>query len=369
VKEKGLARSQPYDLLIAGGGPAGCAAAIAAAQHKRRALLIEPQGRPKSVACARWVGPAAMRMCRELGVDVAATGASAFSGVRVWPWDLSKPLVIDDAKLKGWIVEPQALGAALFAAAQASGVDVARRSVTGVQRGEDEVVVQLGGERAATGRVLIIADGAATTTAGLAHLPAAHVKSRPGAQAVMNVPDADARLDIILGAGRRIRVATIARGGRQACVTLMVRDSGPPATDQLADLLKIAGDAGLLPAEAAPPPSPVSCLAGVALEMESHVGKRCLLIGDAGGFVSAFSNEGIYAALRSGWLAVQTAARALAVPVSQDELATFSATWRADLADYLRMPNTDLALLLPMVFTNPQMARRLAHAFLLGTPF
>ncbi len=359
----------PYDLLIAGGGPAGCAAAIAATQHKLRALLIEPQGKPRSTGCARWVGPAGVRLCRELGVDMAAAGANAFSGVRVWPWDLSKPLAIEDAKLKGWIVEPQALGAALFAAAQATGVDVARRAVTAVQRGEDEVVVQLGGDRTATGRMLIIADGADTTTAGLAHLPPGHVKGRPGAQVVLDVPDGDGRLDIVLGAGRRIRVATIARDGRHACATLMARDSESPATEQLAALLKNAGSAGLLPADVAAAPVAVPCLAGAALEVESHVGKRCLLIGDAGGFVSAFSNEGIYPALRSGWLAVETAARALAAPVPQDELATFSATWRADLADYMRMPNTDLALLLPMVFTNPQMARRLAHAFLLGTPF
>jgi flavin-dependent dehydrogenase len=365
-----LARSQPpYDLLIAGGGPAGCAAAIAAAQQKLRALLIEPQAHPKSASCAFWIGPAAIRMCLELGVDLAAIGGRAFSGVRLWPWDLSQPLAIEDPKLKGWIVQPEALGAALFAAAQAKGVDVARHAVTAVQRGENEVVVQLGEGRAATGRVLIIADGAEAATAGLAHLPAGHVKGRPGAQAVLDSPGEEGRLDIVLGAGRRIRVVTVARGGRKACVTLLARDSGPAATDQLADLLKRAGDSGLLPSLATASPLPVPCLAGAALEIESHVGKRCLLIGDAGGFVSSFSNEGIYPALRSGWLAAQTAARALAARVPQDELATFSAAWRSDLADYLRMPNTDLALLLPMVFTNPQMARRLAHAFLLGIPF
>jgi flavin-dependent dehydrogenase len=366
-----LPRPHPaYDLLIAGGGPAGCAAAIAATQHKLRALLIEPHGQPQSTGCARWVGPTGIRLCGELGVDLAAAGASAFSGVRLWPWDLSKPFSIDDAKLKGWIVEPQALGRALLAAARAKGVDVARGSVSAVQRGEDEVVVRLSDERTATGRVLIIADGADTTTAGLAHLPVGHLKGRRGAQAVFAAGDGDARLDVMFGTGRRIRVATVARGRQQACVTLMTRDSEPPATDQLAALLKDARSTGLLqPADARVSAFTVPCLAGAALEMESHVGKRCLLVGDAGGFVSAFSNEGLYPALRSGWLAVQTAARALAAPVLQDELATFSAAWRADLADYIRMPNTDLALLLPMVFTNPQMARRLAHAFLLGTSF
>jgi flavin-dependent dehydrogenase len=110
-------------------------------------------------------------------------------------------------------------------------------------------------------------------------------------------------------------------------------------------------------------------LAGAALDFESHVGKRCLLVGDAGGFVSAFSNEGLYPALRSGWRAAEVAAAALRAPLLQDELAGFGNVWRSDLAEYLRMPNTDLGLLLPMVFTNAQMSRRIARAFFLGQAF
>ena len=119
------------------------------------------------------------------------------------------------------------------------------------------------------------------------------------------------------------------------------------------------------------PPSPGQglCPSGVALDMDTHVGKRCLLIGDAGGFVAAFSNEGIYPAMRSGWIAADTALRALRAPVLQDELASFGVAWRGELADYLRMPNTDLSLLVPLVFNNEQMSRRVARAFLLGQTF
>lgn len=103
--------------------------------------------------------------------------------------------------------------------------------------------------------------------------------------------------------------------------------------------------------------------------METHVGKRCVLIGEAGGFVSAFSNEAIYPCMSSGWTAADAAVRALQAPVLQDELLSFSSAWRAELADYLRLPNTDLALLMPLVFNNPQMSARVARAFLLGQGF
>lgn len=358
-----------YDLLIAGGGPAGCAAAIAATRHNLSALMVEPQGAPRSPGCAGWVSPAAVRMCQELGVDAAAAQAVEFPGLRLWPWDLTEPAVIQNPKLAGWIVKPQALGAALAAVARTHGVKVVRCATAAVQLGEEAVAVQLSDGRTVTGRVLVIADGAGTVTACMAHLPAAQAEGGRGAQAVLEVPEGGGTLDVILGAGRTIRVATIARHRRQACVTLMTHDTALSATAQLAELLKAAGAAGLLLARASADPLPVPCLAGAALEIESHVGKRCLLIGDAGGFISAFSNEGIYPALRSGWLAAETAARALSAAVLQDELATFSATWRTDLADYLHMPNTDLGLLLPMVFSNPQMAQRLAQAFLLGQSF
>jgi hypothetical protein len=50
-------------------------------------------------------------------------------------------------------------------------------------------------------------------------------------------------------------------------------------------------------------------------------------------------------------------------------LHSFGSAWRRDLADYLRLPNTDLALLMPLVFNNAQMSGRLARAFLLGQTF
>jgi flavin-dependent dehydrogenase len=108
----------------------------------------------------------------------------------------------------------------------------------------------------------------------------------------------------------------------------------------------------------------------MALDMHSHVGKRTLLVGEAGGFVAAFNNDRLYAAMRSGRLAAEAAERALKSDLPQDELAGFEAAWRTELADYLRMPSTDLSLLMPLVFNqNLQMSQRVARAFLLGEKF
>jgi len=54
--------------------------------------------------------------------------------------------------------------------------------------------------------------------------------------------------------------------------------------------------------------------------------------------------------------------------VVQDELASFGTAWRTQLAEYLRMPQTDFSLLMPLVFGAKPMSRRVARAFLLGEP-
>ena len=109
-------------------------------------------------------------------------------------------------------------------------------------------------------------------------------------------------------------------------------------------------------------PSP----AGIALEMDSHVAKHTLIIGEAGGFVAAASNEGIYPAMWSAQLAAQVVHQALGSKHSQDVLMQFDSKWRMSMAEYLRPPNTDIQFLLPLIFSNQPMADRMGAAFFAG---
>ena len=68
----------------------------------------------------------------------------------------------------------------------------------------------------------------------------------------------------------------------------------------------------------------------------------------------------------SARLAVDVLLRATDSRHPQDTLRHFSAEWRTKMADYLRPPNTDLQFLLPLIFTNQQMADRTADAFWSG---
>ena len=364
-------RSAQYDMVVIGGGPAGSAAAIAGRRAKLRVLIVERGAAPRPGACPGWLGPAAVRLCRECGIRAAGVGVQ-FHGLRLCSWDLKSRVEVRDAELKGWLVDPSALSAALLGAAGARGAEhLCGTYAERLQLGETHATLELSDGRAVAGQVVVLADGADAPSARLVHLT---VRAQTGptgacAHAVFETAEPGDGLDVVLGAGRGLKLASLARRGTQVRATLLTHDDSTPATAQLAALLEAARNEGILPTAANPAPVPAPYLAGLALEMETHVAKRCVLVGDAGGFVSAFSNEGIYPALRSGWLAAEAVARALKAPLLQDELAAFSSTWRADLAGYLRMPNTDLGLLLPMIFNNPQMSKRVARAFLLGQAF
>ncbi len=370
-----MASGSVWDVVIVGGGPAGSAAGLTAAQRGLRSLIVERHATPQPGPCAGWLGPAALEHCAAYGVDVARLG-STFTGLRLRSWDLKQCVEVHDAKLKGGVVSAERLSAALLKQAEAGGVRVVRgASVQRLQLGESAAALELSNGTTVTGQVVLIADGAASPTAELAHLGAAR-RVASGAACALALWDRfetgatpGKGLDLVLGAIQGLKVATIACAGEQLRVELMTRDHSSPAKTQLQAFVDVAQANGLLPRQEATITATAGCLAGTALEMESHVGKRCLLIGDAGGFVTSFSHEGIYPALRSGELAAETVAAALRAPVLQDELASFSTLWRSELAGYLRMPNTDLGLLMPMVFNNPQMSRRVARAFLLGQAF
>src|SRR5215472_751495 len=70
------------DLLIAGGGPAGLAAAIAARRKGLQVTLVEPTRPPIDKACGEGLMPDALDALARLGVQLEPTDGSPFRGIR-----------------------------------------------------------------------------------------------------------------------------------------------------------------------------------------------------------------------------------------------------------------------------------------------
>jgi flavin-dependent dehydrogenase len=106
--------------------------------------------------------------------------------------------------------------------------------------------------------------------------------------------------------------------------------------------------------------------AGAALELETHVAKRCLLAGTAGGFVECITGQSLSPSVRSALLAADVVIDALASSEPQNTLMKFKTSWRKTLADYMRPPNTSLHMLLPLLFVNQRIVAKFTRALLYG---
>ncbi|MCA9243866.1 MAG: FAD-dependent oxidoreductase [Phycisphaerales bacterium] len=356
-----------FDLIIAGAGPAGCAAAIRAGQRGARAALVGASG---TDVAQSWVSPDGVALLNDLKLKEKAVGAARFRGIRLHDWRGARRAEVNDAELAGWIVGRPAFETALANAANASKtVERFETRIAEVAIGEEWVEASRDDGGSLKGRALLIGDGAHSTLARRCGLvPAGATSGAPACMSASFDCDGDTGIDVILGAHREGKSATLVRNNGAATLTLLTRDRSTSPEAQWAEAIEAARVAGLLSGDL-PAPTAYACPAGLALDLDTHIGKRSLLIGDAGGFVAAFSGEGLYPGMWSGARAAEIALDALAEPVPQDAMQRYSVEWRAALADYLRMPNTDLSLLMPLVFGNEQMTARVARAFVYGQPF
>ena len=120
------------DVLILGGGVAGCAASIALARKGRSVTLIEREPKPRHKVCGEFLSGEALEDLHALGIDVASHGAVPINYVRLAAARRAAeaPLPFSAASLTR-----KALDAALIATAGAAGVRVQRgRSVQALAR-------------------------------------------------------------------------------------------------------------------------------------------------------------------------------------------------------------------------------------------
>lgn len=363
---------ETHDLLIVGAGPAGSAAACRARQLHLSALLIDREQYPRPRPCAAWISPAGIKLCAACGLKARAAKAVEFKGLRLHSWDLKRSVDVKDPQLRGWLVDRAVFDHALLRVALRKKAEALLGvEVQELRLGEDQAAAGLSDGQVVNGKVVLIADGIDSPTAQLANIAAAGTQGHLTrcVSVEFEGPKAQRGLKVVIGPRRVGQLATLVRAGRRQHLSMLTREPRRIAEEHFRAFSQAAAAGGFLPPQALASPVTRVSPAGAALDMDSHVGKRCLLIGDAGGFVAAFSNEGVYPAMKSGWIAAETAARALKAPLLQDELTSFHTAWQSELADYLRMPNTDLSLLMPLIFSNPQMSQRVARAFLLGQKF
>jgi hypothetical protein len=366
-----------YDVAVLGTTPAGLAAACYMAKKKRDVVVVDGPRHGTECPLADWLPKGFFRQSKLPTGLAAKSRAVDFARVYYHNADLSKQVEYRSRTTAGHFVQTASLAKALRSAATKLGVRV-RTTATNPAIQLEEDHVGLLGTSQVHAKLLIIAQSRPNDVLGELAMP---LRAVPGSSLVI------AGLDIPLKS-RRAAVRKLA--GALHVVELRERTelgiffvvgsvlhirvisnsvaSGTRAAE-LSGMVSALQQGGVLPSDLSlgqakgavwrPP-------AGVALELETHVAKRCLLAGTAGGFVESITGQSMPASVQSALLAADVALEALTSPEPQGTLMKFKTSWRRSLADYLRPPNTSLHMLLPLLFVNQRIVSKFTRALLYG---
>lgn len=316
-----------FDLLVAGGGPAGLAAAIGGALRGMRVAVVEPRPGVLDKACGEGLMPPALRSLEALGVSI--TAGQPFVGVRYLEGRWAAEAVFPGGEA-GLGLRRLVLHERLRSRALAVGVELIEGRVTDIEQGAE--AVRAAGLRA---RWLIVADGLASPT-----------RRRLG----LEVPSRSAAR---IGLRRHFGVAPWSpfvevwwAPGVEAYVTPV-----SPTEIGLALLTEAGEGAGLagqarydhlltrLPALRERLRDPTSTLRGAGpfeRRLRRRVLGRVLLVGDAAGYLDPITGEGIR-------LGLDTAAAALAA-IHAGDPQRYEADWWRLTRSYRWMTGGLLAL-------------------------
>jgi len=364
-----------YDAIILGAGPAGASAAILLSQKDRRVALIDAAKFPRTGTNAGWLNTRTAPLLAELAVDVKKILKHTFSEVTFHNQDFSKSAKPAFDGTAGYLIDRNELNNALVKHAKACGATIFPGNfVRDIQLAESTATACFEDDTQVEGRLLMLAAGRATSllnSVGITRGDSGSIiwSGQVNAPLSKSAGKRESTVGVVLGLDRHSSFAMYCVSSKWASVTINWFGERGEAMPAFIQICRSLHEQNLLPenlsAQAAAS-SIVPCPASAALDMDSHVGKNTLVIGDAGGFVSAASNEGIYPAMWSAQIAAGVAHEALGIDHSQDALMTFNTQWRLQMADYLRSPNTDAQFLLPLIFSNQPMADRMGAAFFSG---
>ena len=304
-----------YDIVVAGAGPAGSAAARACARSGLSVLCIEEQGSiGYPVQCAGLLSCAAFKECAVSRRSIlnTVTGARFVSST-------GHALVIDAKTPKAHVVDRGMLDREMAKAAADAGADF--RLKTSVCNVRDNRVVTRGmnGHEEFSFKILIAADGPRSTIARIYGMERAPVYLA-GIQAegrcdcdpglVELCPDASPEFFgwVIPSGNGRVRAGLCGTGQVQERFSAFVRRIGLSS-----DLHLVTGTIPL----------------GV---MPKTFGRRTLFVGDAAGFAKPTSGGGVYTGVRSARHAAAVAALCCENDTFSDAaLAEYERRWRADI--------------------------------------
>lgn len=328
------------DLLVAGGGPAGLAAGLYAARAGLKVTVRDPRGSVIDKACGEGLMPGALAALLDLGIDPPG---HELQGIRYIAGERAAAAHFRNGPGRG--VRRTSLHASMREAAVHAGVVIEQSTVTNVVQDDSGVVVD--GTRA---RFLIVADGLHSPlrrSLGLETRPAS--LRRYGLRRHFAMTPWTSHVEVHWSDSTEAYVTPVGPNLVGVAMLTSTRGSFDSHLAQFPTLgSKLSGHEGGAVMGAGPLRQRATC----------RVHGRCLLVGDAGGYVDALTGEGIALALAQARSAVRA--------IADDDPGRYEHEWHAITRRYrlitagllgaTRVPPVRRALvpaaaLLPGVFT------------------
>jgi hypothetical protein len=366
--------AQDFDIAVLGATPAGYAAAYCLATKGRQVILLDAPDQPAESSLADWAPREFFDipgLPKGLEKDCSA---KAFKQVVYHNSDLTKQVEYSTRATIGYFLNVKNLLASFRRKVVAAGVKIRScRARPTVRLLEDHV--ELLSSPPARARLLLIAHNTPVEAVVELTLQGQHLPQPPMVVVALDVPVGAAgkslqgTLHVIESRDRSDMGMFLVAGGQLHMRMISASVASGTRVAELSGLVAKLQRAGIVPANL-PLSKATGAVwyppAGMALELETHVAKRCMLIGTAGGFAESITGQTLFPSIKSAIIAADIAQAALDHAHTQEELMKYKTLWRKNLADYLRPPNTSLQMLLPLLFVNQQIVAKFTKALLFG---
>jgi flavin-dependent dehydrogenase len=289
-----------HDVAIAGGGPAGLAAAIRAAQRGFRTVLFERGGAIPDKACGEGLMPSGVRELERLGAPIAGDLCSPFRGIRYVQED-GTILEARFAAQPGIGIRRTTLAQALRHRALACGADLRPGTVAGFRALSGCVELQVDGA-ILPARFLIAADGLHSPLRKAAGLEVPQVRAhlRYGIRRHFALPPWSDFVEVYWTEGVEAYVTPV--GPRSVNVAfLRAREATEDFDGLLARFPSLREKIG----EAASA-SELRGAGPLLQRVRARWSERLALIGDAAGYVDAITGQGLSLAFAASAILMQS---------------------------------------------------------------